>query len=324
VEHIKELQERINNEIKDMSFGQDPEELYRPIRYIMGLGGKRMRPLFTLLTYQMFNSDIDAALPPAIAVELFHNFTLMHDDLMDQAPLRRGKPTVHKKWNDNISILAGDVMLVKVYELLAQTKNDKLAMVLKAFNQCATEVCEGQQKDMLFENMTSVTIDDYLGMIKQKTAALIGFSVGLGGLLAGEKAVVIENLRNYGVNIGMGFQLMDDILDVYGDRSKFGKQVGGDIIANKKTYLLLKAIELANQEQKSNLTDWLNKENFDNEEKVRSFTLIFDELEIYSMTKDKAKYYFDQADRYLDNTGLLKNSLIQLKEFTTTLSNRDQ
>jgi len=307
-----------------MSFGQDPEELYRPIRYIMGQGGKRMRPLFTLLTYQMFNSDIDAALPPAIAVELFHNFTLMHDDLMDQAPLRRGKPTVHKKWNDNISILAGDVMLVKVYELLAQTKNDKLAMVLKAFNQCATEVCEGQQKDMLFENMTTVTIEDYLGMIKQKTAALIGFSVGLGGLLAGEKADVIENLRNYGVNIGMGFQLIDDILDVYGDRSKFGKQVGGDIIANKKTYLLLKAFELANKQQKSNLSDWLSKENFDHEEKVRSFTQIFDELKIYSLTSDKAKYYFDQADGYLDKTGLLDNSLIQLKEFTTTLSNRDQ
>jgi len=193
-------------------------------------------------------------------------------------------------------------------------------MVLKAFNQCAT----GQQKDMLFENMTHVTIDDYLGMIKQKTAALIGFSVGLGGLLAGEKTGVIENLKNYGVNIGMGFQLMDDILDVYGDRSKFGKQVGGDIIANKKTYLLLKAFDLANKEQKSNLTDWLNKENFDNDEKVRSFTRIFDELEIYSVTSDKAKYYFDHADRYLDNTGLLENSLMQLKEFTTSLSNRDQ
>jgi len=324
VEHIKELQDKINSEIKAMSFGQDPEELYKPIRYIMGLGGKRMRPLFTLLSFQVFNSDIDVALPPALAVELFHNFTLMHDDLMDQAPLRRGKPTVHKKWNDNISILAGDVMLVKVYELLARTENDKLAMVLKAFNQCATEVCEGQQKDMLFENMTTVTIDDYLGMIKQKTAALIGFSIGLGGLLAGEKADVIENLRNYGVNIGMGFQLMDDILDVYGDSSKFGKQVGGDIISNKKTYLLLKAFELANKEQKLILSDWLNKENFDNEEKVRSFTQIFDELDIYSVTKDKAKYYFDQADRYLDKTGLLKNSLIQLKAFTTTLSNRDQ
>ncbi len=324
MEHIKELQDKINSEIKAMSFGQDPEELYKPIRYIMGLGGKRMRPLFTLLSFQVFNSDIDVALPPALAVELFHNFTLMHDDLMDQAPLRRGKPTVHKKWNDNISILAGDVMLVKVYELLARTENDKLAMVLKAFNQCATEVCEGQQKDMLFENMTTVTIDDYLGMIKQKTAALIGFSIGLGGLLAGEKADVIENLRNYGVNIGMGFQLMDDILDVYGDSSKFGKQVGGDIISNKKTYLLLKAFELANKEQKLILSDWLNKENFDNEEKVRSFTQIFDELDIYSVTKDKAKYYFDQADRYLDKTGLLKNSLIQLKAFTTTLSNRDQ
>ncbi len=321
---IQELQTRIDSEIKAMSFGKEPEDLYEPIRYIMGLGGKRMRPLFTLLTFQMFNSDIDVAIPPAIAVELFHNFTLMHDDLMDEAPLRRGKPTVHKKWNDNISILAGDVMLVKVYELLARTKNDKLAMVLKAFNQCATEVCEGQQKDMLFENMTTVTIDDYLGMIKQKTAALIGFSVGLGGLLAGEKSRVIENLKNYGINIGMGFQLMDDILDVYGDRSKFGKQVGGDIIANKKTYLLLRAFELANQEQKSTLIDWLNKENFDNEEKVRSITQIFDDLEIYSVTSDKAKYYFDQADKYLEKTELSENLLMHLKEFKTALSNRDQ
>ena len=324
MEPIKKLQTRINSEIKAMSFGQDPEELYRPIRYIMRQGGKRTRPIFTLLTYQMFNSDIDMAIPPAIAVELFHNFTLMHDDLMDQAPLRRGNPTVHKKWNDNISILAGDVMLVKVYELLARTKNDKLAMVLKAFNQCATEVCEGQQKDMLFENLSTVTIDDYLAMIRQKTAALIGFSVGLGGLLAGEKAGVIENLKNFGINIGMGFQLRDDILDVYGDRSKFGKQIGGDIVANKKTYLLLKAIELANQEQKSKLRECINKEDFENEEKVRSITEIFDALEISSMTSDKANYYFDKADKYLEKTGLSDNSLMHLKEFTVALSNREQ
>ncbi len=307
-----------------MSFGQDPKNLYEPIRYIMSLGGKRIRPLFTLLSYQMFNSDIDVALSPAIAVELFHNFTLMHDDLMDKAPLRRGMPTVHKKWDSNISILAGDVMLVKVYELLARTENDKLAMVLKAFNQCATEVCEGQQKDMDFENMTSVIIDDYLGMIKQKTGALIGFSIELGGILAGEKAVVIDNLRNAGLNIGMGFQLMDDILDVYGDKTKFGKQVGGDIIANKKTYLLLKAFELANQEQKSELSEWLSKDDFDNVDKIRSITQIFDDLEIYSITSDKARYYFDQANKCLDKTGSSENSLSHLKEFTKTLSNREQ
>lgn len=324
MENIKELQTRINNEIKDMSFGQDPKNLYEPIRYIMSLGGKRIRPLFTLLSYQMFNSDIDVALSPAIAVELFHNFTLMHDDLMDKAPLRRGMPTVHKKWDSNISILAGDVMLVKVYELLARTENDKLAMVLKAFNQCATEVCEGQQKDMDFENMTSVIIDDYLGMIKQKTGALIGFSIELGGILAGEKAVVIDNLRNAGLNIGMGFQLMDDILDVYGDKTKFGKQVGGDIIANKKTYLLLKAFELANQEQKSELSEWLSKDDFDNVDKIRSITQIFDDLEIYSITSDKARYYFDQANKCLDKTGSSENSLSHLKEFTKTLSNREQ
>ena len=291
------MKEIIDRAIAQQTFGHRPAELYEPIRYIMALGGKRLRPTLTLLAYELFHQDSAApsVLHPALAVEVFHNFSLMHDDIMDEAPLRRGKPTVHERWNANVAILSGDVMLVKAYELLLHADADKLPQVLTAFNQCATEVCEGQQWDMNFETSSTVTEVDYLRMIRQKTAVLLGFSLQLGGLLAAADQTTTQALYELGVNIGIGFQLKDDLLDVYADQAKFGKQPGGDIIANKKTFLLIKALEKAEGEQHVRLVDWLSRPSFDKEEKVEEVTLLYDQLGIRALTETAMNEYFQQG-----------------------------
>ncbi|HEY3430183.1 MAG TPA: polyprenyl synthetase family protein, partial [Cyclobacteriaceae bacterium] len=222
---LRQYIQLIEQEIKKNKFGKQPASLYEPIRYLMGLGGKRMRPLLTLLAYSLYKDDVKEAIPYAVAVEAFHNFTLMHDDIMDNAPLRRGNKTVHEKWNVNTAILSGDVMLVKVYEMFADLESDKLKKVLKAFNACAAEVCEGQQWDMEFETTSRVKESQYVEMIRQKTAVLLGFSLELGAILGDAPAEDQEALKNFGINIGIGFQLKDDLLDAYADPKKFGKQV---------------------------------------------------------------------------------------------------
>jgi len=252
----------IEAEIKKQKFGTHPTSLYEPIRYIMSLGGKRLRPLLTALSYSLYKNDVEKIIPYAVAVEAFHNFTLLHDDIMDRAPLRRGKATVHEKWNVNTAILSGDVMLVKVYEMFLSLEKKKLKEVLRIFNECAAEVCEGQQWDMEFENEKKVAETKYLEMIRLKTAVLLGFSLELGALLADASDRDRNALRDFGVNIGIGFQLKDDLLDVYADKHKFGKQVGGDIIANKKTFLLIKALEKARGEQKLEFKKWLKAKKF--------------------------------------------------------------
>src|SRR6267142_4131149 len=267
---IDHLLDRIESEIKKQKFGNEPRSLYEPLRYIMALGGKRLRPLLTLLSYSLYKRDARSIVPIATAVEVFHNFTLLHDDIMDNAPLRRGNPTVHEKWDVNTAILSGDVMLIKVYELLLEIEDSKLKEVLTAFNQCAAEVCEGQQWDMEFENKTNVAEAEYLGMIRLKTAALLGFSLELGAMLAGAPRVDRQALRQFGIHIGIGFQLKDDLLDVYGDKRKFGKQVGGDIIANKKTFLLINAMAKARGNDKKELARWLKKKTFDKKGKIEA------------------------------------------------------
>ena len=289
--------EIIDQAIAQHTFGGQPTELYEPIRYIMALEGKRLRPTLALLAYQLFRDDSTSpsVLQPVLAVEVFHNFSLMHDDIMDQAPLRRGRPTVHEQWNSNVAILSGDVMLVKAYELLLHAAPEKLPKVLTAFNRCATEVCEGQQWDMNFETTSEVSEADYLRMIRQKTAVLLGFSLQLGGLLADADEPTTQALYELGVNIGIGFQLEDDLLDVYADQTKFGKQPGGDIIANKKTFLLIKALEKANDGQHVKLVDWLSRPSFDKEEKVREVTLLYDQLNIRTLTETAMNEYFWQG-----------------------------
>jgi len=312
----------IEAEIKKQKFGTHPTSLYEPIRYIMSLGGKRLRPLLTALSYSLYKNDVEKIIPYAVAVEAFHNFTLLHDDIMDRAPLRRGKATVHEKWNVNTAILSGDVMLVKVYEMFLSLEKKKLKEVLRIFNECAAEVCEGQQWDMEFENEKKVAETKYLEMIRLKTAVLLGFSLELGALLADASDRDRNALRDFGVNIGIGFQLKDDLLDVYADKHKFGKQVGGDIIANKKTFLLIKALERARGEQKLELKKWLTAKKFVEAKKIKAVTFIYDSLQISSLTEQKMKHSFEKGFACLNNLSNPQKAEY-LKGFVQKLINRE-
>src|SRR3569833_1427024 len=246
---INQIQEILNREVESLDFPLYPADLYEPIKYILALGGKRIRPALLLMSCDMFGGDILKAVPPALAIEVFHNFTLMHDDIMDNAPLRRGKVTVHEKWNKNVAILSGDVMLVKGYELMMNVDDRVLRPIMNIFNETAIGVCEGQQIDMEFETRSDVHIDEYINMIRLKTAVVLGGAVKIGALIGGSTPEDALLLQTFGEQLGVAFQLQDDILDVYGDPEKFGKQVGCDILSNKKTFLLLKALELADKEQ---------------------------------------------------------------------------
>ena len=324
-EDIKRLIQSINEEISTQQYGQSPKELYDPIHYIMDLGGKRMRPLLTVLAYQLFKDNPAAAIPPSLAVEIFHNFTLMHDDIMDDAPLRRGEKTVHEKWSEPIAILSGDVMLVKAYEhLIKHCPQEQLTEILKKFNQCATEVCEGQQHDMNFEDKEQVSEGAYLDMIRQKTAVLLGFALEFGGILAETSEQNCQALYDLGVNIGIGFQLKDDLLDVYADQSKFGKQVGGDIIANKKTFLLIKALETAEGTEKESLEYWLKQQMFDKEEKVNAIMDVYSKLDIKAMTEYKMKEYFTKGFQALEALDVDSSKKQGLTEFMDYLINREK
>lgn len=317
----KKLATLINSRLESEKFGREPDELYEPIRYILSIGGKRMRPMLTLLAYNLFKDDIEKAIEPALAVELFHNFTLMHDDIMDQAPLRRGFPTVHEKWNQHTAILSGDVLVVKAYEKLLKTDTDLLRPVLEKFNQCAVEVCEGQQKDMLFEEQDNVTEEEYLDMIRQKTAVLLGFSLELGAILANADGTDQHHIRLFGESLGIGFQLKDDLLDVYGDADKFGKQPGGDILANKKTYLLIKALELSTAKENENLKKWLIKADYNPAEKLDAVRGSYDKAGIVKVTNEKIANYYKNALRHLHaikaplhRKSLLKQLAVRLVE----------
>lgn len=312
----------IESEIRKQKFGQQPKSLYEPLRYIMGLGGKRLRPMLTLLSYSLYKDDVKRVVPYATAVETFHNFTLLHDDIMDNAPLRRGNPTVHEKWNINTAILSGDVMQVKVYDLFLNLKGTMLSDVLVEFNKCATEVCEGQQWDMEFESKEKVTESQYINMIRQKTAVLIGFSLELGAILAGASVADRQALYQFGVNIGIGFQLKDDLLDVYGDQKKFGKQVGGDIISNKKTFLLIKALEMAKGKGKTDLTKWLKARKFDKRKKVKAVTAIFNQLSIEKVATNKVNNYFKKGLTSLDQLNVPARQQAELKKFVLNLMER--
>lgn len=317
---IKDFQLQIEDEISQLHFGDHPKELYEPISYILSLGGKRLRPLLVLLGYGLFKGDSSSILRSAVSVEVFHNFTLMHDDIMDEAPLRRGKPTVHEKWDSTVAILSGDTMLVKVYDLLLSVKPEYLGQAIKDFNKTAIEVCEGQQIDMNFEKTGQVKEEEYIEMIRLKTAVLLGFSLKFGSLLAGVANEKQEILYRIGELMGIGFQLMDDLLDVYGDQKKFGKMVGGDIVSNKKTFLLIKALELAHGEQKAILEKWLSAKTFDTNEKVAAVTKVYDQLGIRQLTEAKMNGYFDQSIALMDQLDV-DTSL--LKKFTLQLMKRD-
>ena len=322
---LEAIKASLEQHIQQLDLKGNPPELYDPIIYLMSLGGKRIRPLLTVLAYGLYKEDYQKILTPAAAIEVFHNFTLMHDDIMDNAPLRRGKATVHEKWNNNTAILSGDVMLVKAYELLLSIEADKLKESIQLFSKTAAEVCEGQQLDMNFESLETVSEEEYLDMIRLKTAVLLGFALQLGAVLAGASRADASHLYDFGVNIGIGFQLKDDLLDVYADKEKFGKQVGGDILANKKTYLLVKARELATGEEKKNLQQWIDAETFDPEEKVQGVRAIYDKLEIKEKSMQLMADYFEKGFNQLSNLKVKKPEALQLLwGLTHNLANRDK
>ena len=274
----------INKQIESLDWQKEPRGLYEPIEYCLSTGGKRLRPRLALIAAEaivnggLINGDaIEQTLPAALALEVFHNFTLLHDDVMDRAEVRRGLPTVHIKWNDNTAILSGDQMLIEAYKLLSQVPDDKLPKVLRWFNEMATGICEGQQYDVDYEHMNQVSIDDYMKMIELKTSVLLAYAMRIGGYIAGGNEMQQEALYQYGLHIGLAFQIQDDILDVYGDPKTFGKAVGGDICCNKKTILLLTALETADAESKAELLQWLMATDCD-AEKIKAVTAIYNRL----------------------------------------------
>lgn len=290
---VKVYTNLIEEAIRQTKFGAAPPSLYEPIRYIMSLGGKRLRPVLVLMAYRLYRRDFRKILSYAAAVEAFHNFTLMHDDIMDNAPLRRGKATVHTKWNTSTAILSGDVMLVKVYEMFSPLPPLTYQNVLKEFNRCAAEVCEGQQWDMEFEKASVVSERQYINMIRQKTAVLLGFSLQVGGLLAGASRKEIAVLNDIGTLLGLGFQLKDDLLDAYADPKKFGKQVGGDILANKKTYLWIKAMDKASPATRKEMATWIRAKP--GRKKIEGVKAVYDRLDIPRLTQRKVNAYFSRA-----------------------------
>ncbi|MBK0382365.1 polyprenyl synthetase family protein [Pedobacter sp. SD-b] len=320
---IQQLQNIIDKAVKETTYPLEPKELYQPIAYLMALGGKRLRPALVLMATDLFNGNIDDALSPALAVELFHNFTLMHDDIMDKAPLRRGQPTVHAKWNDSVAILSGDVMFVKAYKMMIQVKPEILSDVLEVFNATAIGVCEGQQIDMNFENRDIVEVDEYLEMIRLKTAVLVGGALKIGALIGNASKTDADNLYQFGENLGIAFQLQDDILDVYGDPLKFGKQVGGDIISNKKTFLLIKALELAKGDDLIALKHWITKTDFNAEEKVNAVRNIYDKIGIRDLSERLMQSYTQIALNNLEKIKAPAENKSVLMDFADMLIKRE-
>lgn len=321
---LKSYLEAINKEIAEHKYGTHPQELYEPLEYIMSLGGKRLRPALTLMSANLWLYNWQKAVRPALAVEVFHNFTLMHDDIMDQAPLRRSQATVHEKWDINTAILSGDVMLVAAYELLAEVEDANFKHVIKRFNRTAAEVCEGQQLDMMFASKENVSKEEYIEMIRLKTSVLLGFALELGAIVAGADQESIDLLYSIGVNLGLGFQVKDDILDVYGEQAKVGKQIGGDIIENKKTWLMIDALEKAEEfNVAKELNTWLQKETFNNTEKVEAVKAIFDTIGVKQDAELAMHAYFNLAFDSLKKLNVSEDKKLVIKSFAEDLLKRE-
>ena len=315
---IKDYQEVINKGLNSIYYPEQPEKLYDPIRYFMRIGGKRIRPVLTLLAAEMHDCPIEKSLDTALAIELFHNFTLMHDDIMDNASLRRGQSTVHEKWNNSIAILSGDAMLISAYQLLTKNNSTVLPELLEVFNNVALEVCQGQQYDMDYEDSSDISIDDYIHMIRLKTAVLLGAALKMGAIVSGAPSVSADHLEQFGINVGIAFQLQDDLLDVYGEVLEFGKQIGGDILANKKTFLMLKAIELAKDEDAKQLQKWMHKTS-EPKEKIREITRIYNKLGIQELTISEMHFYSKKAHDALNKVDIPESKKETLKLLTESL-----
>jgi geranylgeranyl diphosphate synthase type II len=319
---IQDLQFRIDEAFSAIRFPSAPADLYNPITYTLGLGGKRLRPLLVLASCQMFGGELDDAINPAIGIELFHNFTLLHDDIMDEAPLRRGKESVYKKWNSNVAILAGDTMFAIANKYMLRTRPQAISQVMELFNQTAIEVCEGQQYDMDYEKQQNVSIPEYIEMIKLKTAVLLAASLKTGAIIAGSGTVDCNHIYDFGINIGLAFQIKDDLLDVYGDQEKFGKVSGGDIIAGKKTYLYLKAIEAA-ESQAESFRELYASRTIPGAEKVMKVKEIFNQLNIEQHTRKLIDDYYQKALHDLSCISIPVEAMEALSEYTADLMERE-
>ncbi|MBL4658053.1 MAG: polyprenyl synthetase family protein [Flavobacteriales bacterium] len=317
------IRELIDQELANRNLSEQPRELYDPIDYILSNGGKRARPVLVMMACGLFTDEPDISLPAALAVEIFHNFTLVHDDIMDNAPLRRNKPTVHEKWGDNVAILSGDAMMVKAYEQLLKCDPHYLAKVLAIFNSAALNVCEGQQMDMNFQEAKDVTIEEYVRMIELKTSTLLAASLKLGAILGGAADEQADLLWSFGRNIGIAFQLQDDILDVYGEEGKFGKLVGGDIVAGKKTFLLLKALEMGGDEVERALSSWVTDVQADTQVQVSGTREIFDDLNVKELAQEEVKKYHNEGMACLEALDVDASRKAPIKYIAETLLNRE-
>ena len=317
-----EILNKVNLFISNLPYHRRPESLYEPIKYVLSMGGKRIRPTLMLLAYNMFRDDPERILMQAVALETYHNYTLLHDDLMDHADLRRGHETVHKRWNDNQAILSGDSMLVLAYERMAQCPADKLGEVLSLFTQTALEIGEGQQYDIDFETRNDVSEDEYIEMIRLKTSVLLACALKIGAVLAGASKADADNLYKFGEQIGLAFQLQDDYLDVYGDPKIFGKAVGGDIVSNKKTYMLINAFNRADSSQRAELQRLINTESFDRDKKVVAVTALYNEMSIDKMAKNKMDFFYEQSQRYLDRVSVQEECKRELRAYAERMMKR--
>lgn len=317
---FNEILDIVNKEVTDLKFDEKPRSLFEPIEYILSLGGKRVRPALALMSYNLYKSDLEQIIPAALAIEIFHNFTLLHDDLMDKADMRRGKDTVHIKWSDNVAVLSGDAMLIEAYKEIAKTKGECFPEVLSLFSKTSTEICCGQQLDMEFEQRLDVTIDEYIEMIRLKTAVLMGCALEEGAIVAKATKNDCEALYNFGINIGLAFQLMDDLLDVYGTPETFGKNIGGDILCNKKTFLFINALQ---SDKRKELIEWIEKTDYKPSEKIQAVTAIYDSLGLKEISEKMVSDYYQKAMDCLDKVRVEESCKKELRLLAQSLSCRN-
>lgn len=318
-----ELLDIVKGHIAGLQFTRTPKGLYDPVSYVLSLGGKRIRPVLMLMAYNLYREDVKSILQPATGIEVYHNYTLLHDDLMDRADMRRGKATVHKVWNDNVAILSGDAMLVLAYQFMTQCASEKLKDVMDLFSLTALEICEGQQLDMEFEQRKDVKEDEYIEMIRLKTSVLLAASLKIGAILGGASKEDADALYDFGVNLGLAFQLKDDLLDVYGDPLRFGKNIGGDILCNKKTYLVIKAFEHANTDQEALLNDWFTRETIDPQEKIAAVTRLYNEIGVKALCENRIVEYSKRASESLNRVNVPAENKQELETMMNELMHRE-
>lgn len=320
----EEILKKVNETLDSISYDRQPKSLYEPIRYVLALGGKRIRPVLMLLGYNLFKENPEQIMMQALGLETYHNYTLLHDDLMDNADLRRGHETVHKRWDANKAILSGDSMLVLAYQRVAQCDAKYLPEVLNLFTETALEIGEGQEYDMTFETRNDVTEEEYIEMIRLKTSVLLACAMKMGAILADAAEEDAKNLYKCGEQMGLAFQLQDDLLDVYGDSKVFGKAIGGDITSNKKTYMLINAVNRANEHQRSELMHWIEAQEFDRQEKITAVTRLYDEIGIKRLCEEKINYYFAEARKYLDKVNVADERKENLRRYMNQMMNREK